>query len=86
MGIKEPLNDLVLSIYPNPANLTLNILDKQNLLNNANVSIINYLGQTVLSMPYSHQIDISNLLNGVYTVKIKTEQGKLYHSKFIKTE
>jgi hypothetical protein len=68
VGIKEPLNDLVLSIYPNPANLTLTILDKQNLLNNGNVSIINYL------------------LNGVYIVKIKTENGKLYHSKFIKTE
>lgn len=76
----------MLSIYPNPANLKLNILDKQNLLNNVNVSIINYLGQVVLSIPYSNQIDISNLLNGVYTVKIKTEHGKLYHSKLIKTE
>ena len=86
VGIIEPHNKLELSIYPNPVSLTLTILDKQNQFRNTNVSIINYLGQIILSIPFSNQIDVSNLLNGVYTIQIKTVNGELYNSKFVKTE
>lgn len=71
------------SIYPNPAQESLNInFDVQN-LTNIKISLINALGQKVLNTndnfvaAGSHQIhfNLSNLEKGVYIVEIRTDNG-----------
>lgn len=44
----------------------------------------NYLGQTVLKTQYTAAIDVSKLTNGIYTLKILSETGNVYRSRFIK--
>jgi len=77
-------NSLIFSIYPNPTSSTLNIVDEQNQLLNSTIDITNYLGQHVFSEPFSHQIDVSHFSSGVYTITIKTINGELYYTKFVK--
>jgi hypothetical protein len=50
------------------------------------VEVINFLGQTIASQPVSGSsasVDISQLLNGVYFVKIYSEK-EVYVKKFLK--
>jgi len=63
-----------LSIYPNPANdkLSINIEEK------ATLEIINVQGQIVDTKNLtekSNNLDLSNLVSGVYTLRIKTDRG-----------
>ena len=63
-----------LSIYPNPTNDKLNI----NLEEKATLEIINAQGQIVDSKSLTEKtnnLDISNLVSGVYTLRIKTDRG-----------
>ena len=84
VGINELIREHVVIVYPNPAGAVLNIVDGQNQLLNSTIDITNYLGQSVFSEPFSHQIDVSHFSSGVYTITIKTINGELYHAKFIK--
>ena len=65
-----------ISIYPNPANLILNISDEQNQLQNSIITIINTLGETVLVLPFSHQINISSLAQGLYYLTLQDGASK----------
>ncbi|SRX52749.1 T9SS type A sorting domain-containing protein [Aequorivita sp. CIP111184] len=67
-------------ISPNPASEFLNI---ETQLSNYNFSIYNSLGQKVIGALSTNQIDISNLSNGIYYIKIETETGSAT-KKFIK--
>ncbi len=67
-------------IYPNPASEFLNIKIQ---LSNYNFSIYNSLGQKVNAVISTNKIDISNLSDGIYYIKIETETG-LATRKFIK--
>ena len=66
-GINEVTSENTLSIYPNPAQ---NILNIENVKNNAEVSIIDISGKTVMSIRSTKNIDISNLAKGMYCVKV----------------
>ncbi|MBO7482000.1 MAG: T9SS type A sorting domain-containing protein [Bacteroidales bacterium] len=64
------------SIYPNPASQNITIANAEN----ANVEIINALGQVVYSnenISSNHTIDISNLTNGTYFVKVNDTVSKV---------
>ncbi len=64
------LNDNEISIYPNPSTGLLNISN----INNAQVSLFNIVGQTVVEInntDLNQQINISNLDNGTYFVRIE---------------
>ena len=66
----------VISIYPNPASNNITIVNAEN----ANVEIINALGQVVYTnenISSNHTIDISNLSNGTYFVKINDSVSKV---------
>ena len=63
-----------LSIYPNPANDKLNI----DIEEKATLEIINAQGQIIETKSLtekSNNLDLSNLVSGVYTLRIKTDRG-----------
>lgn len=70
-SISENSLDNHLSIYPNPTNSVLNIVDTQNQFQNGIIEIKNYLGQVILSTPFNSQINISVLSEGMYFFNIK---------------
>lgn len=73
VGINELSNSNYFSIYPNPSTSTLNIIDKNNQLQNATIHIQNYLGQVVYNAPFNSQINLSNLSAGMYFLNIEDE-------------
>jgi surface protein len=73
-------NQLDISIYPNPTNDKLFI---QGLSSSSRVSIYNVLGQLVLSQTISEEIDVKQLSEGIYILKIIDEHKETVR-KFIK--
>ncbi len=72
VGIEEnkfPIYNI--SLFPNPTNSTLNILDEQNDFKNSTIEIKNNFGQTVMLIPFSTNIDLSNLVSGMYYLSIQ---------------
>ena len=82
----DGLNDIVkngFTIAPNPANSIIKIT-AETIFNR--IEVINFLGQTVISQPNSNNnttLDISTLNNGVYFVRIVSENGTSVQ-KFVK--
>ena len=70
--IEEYSVDNSLNIYPNPASSIVKILNDNN-LNITNIEIIDLTGRTVLNIENTTDIDISNLPEGQYFVKIYGE-------------
>ena len=71
------------SIYPNPANEIVKVLNDNN-LNITSVEIIDLTGRTVMTTGKTDDIDISGLSEGQYFVKIigeKTIVKKLFITK-----
>lgn len=75
--VKELNDSYNISIYPNPTNSILRIVDEQNELVNANIEIKNTLGQVVSSIPFQSQIDISHLSSGIYFLSIRNKMVKI---------
>ena len=76
LGITENFNEQSISIYPNPVQSILTIDDEQNQLQNSIITIINTLGETVLVLPFSHQINISSLAQGLYYLTLQDGASK----------
>jgi hypothetical protein len=71
------------TLLPNPANESITITSTS-IFNT--VEIVSFLGQTILSQPANGNrltLDVSNLTNGVYFVRIITENGASVQ-KFVK--
>lgn len=73
-----------LKVFPNPIANTLNILGNQNQFENSQLELVNYLGQTVLKVEFTNTIDVSQLAQGIYTLKIISKENQNYYSKFVK--
>lgn len=73
------LNANLITIYPNPVDNILNI--SLDLNETASVSLVNTKGQVVLfdSFTYSTELNVANLANGVYFLKLQTESGVAHH-------
>ncbi|MCF6348775.1 MAG: T9SS type A sorting domain-containing protein [Flavobacteriaceae bacterium] len=76
----ETLNSTI-SIHPNPTNNTFIINLKNETLEKA--IIYNQLGQQIKEVT-TKQVNISNLSNGIYFVKITSQSGKIATKKIIK--
>lgn len=77
-AIEENMNEL--SIYPNPANNLLNIQSSTQI---QSVEVLNIQGQLVIKEGNVNQINVSNLTNGVYMIRIATDNG-VKVQKFVK--
>jgi len=77
-AIEENLDEL--SIYPNPANSMLNIQSSTQI---QSVELFNIQGQLVIKEGNVNQINVSSLTNGVYMIRIATENG-VKVQKFVK--
>ncbi|MDY0215716.1 MAG: T9SS type A sorting domain-containing protein [Bacteroidales bacterium] len=83
VGIKESANYLKVNAYPNPANSILNVELNSN--ENAVISIVNLIGQTVKVINTNdtfNTIQISDLTSGMYMLKVE-QAGKTYTSKVV---
>ena len=73
VGVNNVDNNV--SIYPNPATEVLNVNANSNI---QSVEVMNIMGQTIQSINANDnytQINISNLANGVYMLRVNTENG-----------
>lgn len=77
-AIEENLDEL--SIYPNPANSMLNIQSSTQI---QSVELFNIQGQLVIKEGNVNQINVSSLTNGVYMIRIATDNG-VKVQKFVK--
>jgi len=74
------LNTNKISLYPNPAKSILNIKTATEV---TNISIYSLLGKEVLKTN-TKTVDVSNLSEGVYLIKIMDVEGNLHVKRFIK--
>ncbi len=72
-------NTLTFGLYPNPATEVLNI----QATDVKNIEIANLLGQTILTTNVQ-KIDVANLTNGVYFVRVNFNNGTVSTQKFVK--
>ncbi len=73
-----------IKVYPNPASIFIQIVNLNNLKLNK-IELFNTLGQvTIKSNPESKYIDINNLTNGIYFLKIEDEIGNIRTFKILK--
>jgi hypothetical protein len=80
-GINEYVNNsLEALLFPNPAQNKISIK-----LNSAfsKIEIFDSKGELIL-LQKENMVDISNLPRGIYFVKVFTENGKLFRTKFVK--
>ena len=70
--IEENKAENSISIYPNPASDVVKILNDNN-LNITSIEVIDLTGRTVIKVENTTDIDISNLMEGQYFVKIYGE-------------
>lgn len=84
-GIKETDND-IFKIYPNPTtnNLTINLKNAQE---KYSVEIINTLGSRVKTQEIATttNINVDDIPDGIYFVKLINDRGKAFIQKFLKT-
>lgn len=80
--ISETSMENSLEIYPNPANEIVNILNNND-LTISNIEIIDMFGRVVLCAEGGNEINVSNLPQGEYFVKINTENKTISKKLFI---
>lgn len=68
LSVNNPKSVKQISIYPNP---TTDYISISNLENSYNYLIVSQLGQEVLNGTYNNKIDVRNLTNGIYFLKIE---------------
>ena len=83
-GLNELIPKNKFSIFPNPANEYLTISIGGNLNENSRIQIFNTLGLLCkeFSLSKSLQLDISDLTNGLYIIRLKNDPQQII--KFIK--
>ena len=85
-GISAVSNNSGITVYPNPAHDNLFINTDEN---TTSVSVTDIIGQTVIADQrvtgqQTQSIDVSNLANGVYLVKINSTDNQIKVTRFIK--
>lgn len=74
-----------LSVYPNPANSVLNFSLDKTFNSFVTIEITNILGKVILSeVTKNTSISLENINTGIYFISVKTENGEIAKTKFIK--
>lgn len=77
-------NDNEIVLYPNPARDVLSIQSKESVVE---ISVYDLLGKKVMSSQvHNSSIDVSNLVRGMYILKVTLENNKTISSKFMKQD
>ncbi|MCA1760224.1 MAG: T9SS type A sorting domain-containing protein [Bacteroidales bacterium] len=74
-------------VFPNPVSSNFTIQIDENRYTTYQVNIVNLAGQTVFSNTYSNpsiSINAEAFTSGMYLLNIKTDDGKIHNSKFLK--
>ena len=74
-------NASVIGLYPNPAQTKLTIKTAENI---QSVAVYSVLGQLVKTELSNKTVDVSDLSNGTYLLRVTLENGKVISEKFIK--
>ena len=82
LGLEDLILESEFSIYPNPASTAILII-KPNYIELENITIYNSLGQIESEISKKDQIEVSQLIPGVYFLKIQSNQG-IIHKSFLK--
>jgi hypothetical protein len=73
-------------IWPNPATDIINIDPGERKLSGLSYIIVNDLyGREIIKVPFSEQIDISSLHEGIYFIQIRMNGRTLSYNRLIKT-
>ena len=81
--------EFALKYYPNPVNSVLNLSFENNLTNEAELYIINTLGQQVYQQKlqannYQYRIPLNKIKPGIYFFEVRSTQIRIASGKFIK--
>lgn len=80
LGINEN-SSISFKLFPNPVKNFLEITTSNDV---SKIEIFNNLGQKILFKLNSQIIDVSNIYEGIYFIKITTLNGNILTRKFIK--
>jgi hypothetical protein len=80
---KQRTNDGYIAVYPNPTNQFINIKGLSDSDEALTTSVLDVTGKIVLTSTQRSQIDISNLENGIYFIKINADTRLLHTQKVI---
>ncbi|MFN8288272.1 MAG: PKD domain-containing protein [Chitinophagales bacterium] len=87
-GINDIDASAEVAVYPNPTNSAINVMLSRELSNNAQIEIINTIGETVISRKATgnnvEKFNLDKLAQGVYYVRI-TSEGVKAMKKFVYT-
>lgn len=78
---EESIQEINFTVYPNPANSTLNINGVVS--PNKKIAITDLSGKRILETDFSNQIDVSNLQNGIYLITVFGDKSAATTKKFI---
>lgn len=82
LGVNEVTEQQSVSIFPNPAQNFL-IIQTQKIINE--ISVYNVLGEKVtIPQVSTNTLDVSNLAQGIYIIKVISDDDKTFSTKFIK--
>src|SRR5690606_21786928 len=79
MSTVDSHSDAKINLYPNPTDQVIYLSEEMKW-----IDIYSLAGEKILSFKNEKMIDVSFLNNGVYLLKAMTQNGKYYHSKFVK--
>ena len=71
----DDISNNIFNIYPNPANNLININSNTNM---SQITLLNSLGQVMMNIEPNtdfYQINIENLPEGIYSIRILTDSG-----------
>ncbi len=83
-GIEEVNARQKIKLFPNPVSIALTIETELPVYEKAEIEIVNTLGQTILKTRFSNHIDVSNLRQGFYYLRIVSESDEIHTMKFVR--
>ena len=83
-SVTELKGNFQFKTYPNPVSNVLHIESEQYFEVASEIEITNTLGQSVLKTGFKNEINVSEISQGFYNLKISTGNRQVYHSKIVK--
>ncbi|WP_343631055.1 YCF48-related protein [Fluviicola sp.] len=74
LGTDELAPEIKLDVFPNPGNGQFNLFVAEEMVtDNTLVEVLNLNGEVVLEQEYRTNVDISNLVNGIYFIRVRNK-------------